>query len=99
MTQFSKYPSIERDIAFVLDEHVQARDIIKTIKVIGKGLVSDALIFDVYVGKGIPEGQKSIAVKVIFRSDNHTLTDKEVNDSLHQIKGELSRAYHAELRS
>jgi len=99
MAQFSKYPSIERDIAFVLDEHVQARDIIKTIKVIGKGLVSDALIFDVYIGKGIPEGQKSIAVKVIFRSDDHTLTDKEVNEALHQIKGELTRAYHAELRS
>ena len=99
MTPLSRFPSIERDLAFVIDGHIEAKDIVKTIKIIGQGLVSDALIFDVYAGKGIPEGQKSIAVKVICRSDDHTLTDREVSDTLNKIKAELTRAYKAELRS
>lgn len=99
MVPISKFPSIERDLAFVLDKGVKAHDILKTIKVVGKGLVNDAAIFDVYAGQGISEERKSIAVKVTFRSDDHTLTDKEVSDSLDKIKAELTKAYQAELRS
>ena len=98
MSPLSRFPSVQRDLAFVVSKDVMARDIIKTIKFVGKGLVSDAVIFDIYAGKGIEEGKQSVAISVSYRSDDHTLSDKEVSDMEDKIKFELTKAYHAELR-
>ncbi|MFA7032849.1 MAG: phenylalanine--tRNA ligase subunit beta, partial [Bacilli bacterium] len=99
MAPISRFPSIERDLAFIVNKDVLAKDIIRTIKMIGQGLVSKAQIFDVYEGQGIGENKKSIAVRVTYRSDNHTLSDKEVINVQDKIKFELTKAYQAELRS
>ena len=98
MTPISRFPSVSRDLAFVVNKEVVAKDLIKTIKVTGKGLVSDAQIFDVYEGEHIEEGKKSIAISVTYSSDDHTLSDKEITDMENRIKFELTKQFHAELR-
>ena len=94
----TKFPIVTRDLALVVDKDVLARDLIKTIKQVGKGIVKNADIFDVYEGVGIEENKKSVAIKISYGSDDHTLTEKEVNDVEERIKFELTKVYKAALR-
>lgn len=96
--QISKFPTIERDLAFVVCKEILARDIIKTIKKTGQGMIKDAQVFDVYTGKGIDENKKSMAVKIYYSSNDHTLVDKEVIELETKIKYELLKNFKAELR-
>ena len=99
MTQISKFPSVSRDLAFVLDKDIAAGDIIRAVKKVGGGLVTNCEVFDIYQGTGIADNKKSMAITVTYRKDEGTLTDKEVNDAEEKIKFELSRNYKAEIRS
>ena len=99
MSPISRFPSVSRDLAFVLDANVSAGDVIKTIKTVGRGLVNNCEVFDVYQGTGIAEGKKSMALSVTYRKDDGTLTDREISDIEDKIKFELSRSYKAEIRS
>ena len=76
-----------------------AGDVIKTIKTVGRGLVNNCEVFDVYQGTGIAEGKKSMAISVTYRKEDGTLTEKEVSDAEEKIKFELSRNFKAEIRS
>ena len=98
MEPISKFPTVSRDLALVVDKSVLASDLIKTIKVTGKGIVKDADIFDVYEGENILPNKKSVAISILFGNDERTLNDKEVTESLDQIKFALTKAYQAELR-
>ena len=98
MTPISKFPSVTRDLAFLVNKDVLAQDLIKTIKFVGKGLVKDVNIFDVYQGANIDANLKSIAISIVYRKDDATLTDKEVSDVEDRIKFELTKVYKAELR-
>ena len=99
MTQISKFPSVSRDLAFVLDKDIAAGDIIRAVKKVGGGLVTNCEVFDIYQGTGIADNKKSMAITVTYRKDDGTLTDKEVNDAEEKIKFELSRNFKAEIRS
>lgn len=99
MQQFSRFPSINRDFSLLLSKDIEVKDIIKTIKSTGKGIVSDAYVFDVYEGEKIEPDFKSVAISVIFTSNDHTLEDKEVNLVEDKIKYELNKTYKAVLRS
>ncbi|MCR4879813.1 MAG: phenylalanine--tRNA ligase subunit beta [Bacilli bacterium] len=98
METYSRFPSVNRDLALIVKKEVSAADLIKTIKVVGKGLVSDAQIFDVFEGALIGLNRKSLAISITFSSSDHTLQDKEINDVLDKIKFDLNRVYQAELR-
>ena len=97
MTPISKFPVVYRDLALLVDKNVSANDIIKCIKLSGKGLVKDAKIFDVYVGEGIASHLKSVAVNITFGKEE-TLTEKEITDQLDKIKYDLAKNLKAELR-
>ena len=94
----SKFPIVVRDIALLLDRKVLAKDLIKTIKQVGKGIVKNAEIFDVYEGQGVEPGKKSVAISISYGSDDHTLLEKEVGDVEERIKFELTKVYGAALR-
>lgn len=94
----SKFPTVNRDLALLVDKKVLAKDLIKTIKQVGKGIVKNAEIFDVYEGTGIDPFKKSIAISVCYGSDDHTLLEKEVGDVEEKIKFELTKVYGAVLR-
>ncbi len=99
MSPISRFPSVSRDLAFVVDKNVDARDLIKAIKFTGKSLVSEAQVFDVYEGEHVGEGKKSIAISVTYSSDDHTLSEKEIVEVENRIKFELTKQFRAELRS
>ena len=98
MTPINKFPSVTRDLAFLANKEVLAKDLIKTIKYVGKGLVEEANIFDVYEGSNIANNMKSIAISITYRKADGTLTDKEVMEVEERIKFELTKVYKAELR-
>ena len=98
MSPISRFPSVSRDLAFVVDKGIEARELIKSIKFTGKSLVSEAQVFDVYEGEHVGEGKKSIAISVTYSSDDHTLSDKEIIEVENKIKFELTKQFKAELR-
>lgn len=99
MVPISRYPSVSRDLAFILDKDIAAGDVIKYVKKSGGSLVVDCQVFDVYQGEHIAEGKKSMAITVTYLKDNATLTEKEVSDAEDKIKFELARSFKAEIRS
>ncbi len=98
MTPISKFPTVSRDLAFVIAKDIQVKDLIVLIKKVGKGLVKSAEVFDVYEGEHVGEGKKSIAISISYLSEDHTLTEKEVTDAEDAIKFELTKTFKAELR-
>jgi len=98
-TPIIKYPSVVRDLAFVVDESILASDIEKLIRSVGKSQVMDVTIFDVYQGDKIESGKKSMALKVVYQAQDHTLTDEEIQ-TLHQKTVEACRdQLNAQLRA
>lgn len=76
--QPSPFQAIERDFAFVVDAKLAAGEIVKAVKQADRALVDTVTVFDVYEGKGVPEGQKSVAVAVRIQPSSATLTDAEI---------------------
>lgn len=94
-----KYPSVMRDLALVLDEDILVGEIEKIINKHGKGLIEKIELFDVYTGDQIPEGKKSVAYSITYRSYEKTLTDKEINEVQEKLIEDLEESFDAELRS
>lgn len=96
--EISKFPEIRRDIAIVVNQAIPARDIQDTIKVIAGDWLKDVFIFDVYQGKGISPGLKSIALALIWQHATRTLVDDEVTALMEQVIAALKGKLGAELR-
>jgi len=94
-----KYPAMERDIAVVVDEDILIGDLEKAILKEGQGLIEKLELFDVYTGEQVPEGKKSVAFSITFRSPDRTLVDDEVNEIQDNIIKELEDKFGAKLRS
>ena len=78
LANLSPYQQVGRDFAFLLDSDVTAEKLVRAVRGAGKPLVTDISVFDVYAGKGIPEGQKSVALGVILQPTKATLTEPEI---------------------
>ncbi len=96
---FSRYPSVTRDIALVVDESRTSEELYTAISSYKNSLIADCSVFDVYTGEHMPPGKKSIAFRLKFQSDSRTLTDTEVNKIHDKILKYLHKAVGAELRS
>jgi len=83
-SQIPKYPCVERDIAVVVDENISAAKIKDIIRTFPSELIEDISVFDFYKGSSIPEGKKSLAFGIVYRSKEKTLTDEEVEE-LHAL--------------
>ncbi len=77
--EISKYPSIIKDMAFVMPKDTEAKEVLDVIKKSGGRLLTDINIFDVYEGENIGDKEKSIAYSLTFNDSTKTLTDEEVN--------------------
>ncbi|HBM75983.1 MAG TPA: phenylalanine--tRNA ligase subunit beta [Clostridiaceae bacterium] len=93
-----KYPSIERDMALLVDRNIMASEIEDIIREKGGNLIESIKLFDVYEGKQIPEGKKSIAYSIVYRSDSRTLKDDEVNKVHDSIIKSVESNLGAQLR-
>ncbi|MBN1190000.1 MAG: phenylalanine--tRNA ligase subunit beta [Dehalococcoidales bacterium] len=92
----ARFPSIVRDLALVVDSGTTHQSV-KTI-IEASPLVEQVEIFDVYSGEQLPEGKKSLAYRISYRSDSHTLTDEEVNHVQKEIVARLKNELEAILR-
>ena len=98
-TALPKYPAISRDLAMLVDEKVQAADIEKTIAKNAGKYFQRVDLFDVYTGKQIKAGKKSLAFTMQFQASNKTLTDEEADTAFQNIVEAVAREYDAELRA
>ena len=96
--EFSKFPSINKDIALVVDKKSVSKDIEKVIKSAGGSLLTNIEVFDVYTGVGVGIDKKSIAYSLTFLDMKKTLTDEEINGLMDKIIDTVSKKCGAELR-
>ncbi|MET0089570.1 MAG: phenylalanine--tRNA ligase subunit beta [Candidatus Thiodiazotropha sp.] len=94
----SKYPSIRRDLALVVDESVSYDRIRNLIREAAGKILTDILLFDVYTGKNIDSGRKSLALGLILQEKSHTLTDQEVEEVVAAVLQRLAHDTGAKLR-
>ncbi|GAA0380030.1 phenylalanine--tRNA ligase subunit beta [Brevundimonas terrae] len=83
---------LSRDFAFVLDEAKAVGDLVKAVSGADKALITDVRVFDVYRGKGVPEGQKSIAIEVEIQPREATLTDAEIEALMAKVVAAATKA-------
>jgi phenylalanyl-tRNA synthetase beta chain len=96
--EISKVPSVERDLAIVVNRDVLAGDIVDVIRETESKTLSDVKVFDIYTGEKVESHQKSVAVKLVFTSLD-TLTDDIVNTKVHKIIKALTAKFNAVLRN
>ena len=92
----TRFPSVTRDIALVVDEQVSYRRAEEIVQ--GFPLVTQTTLFDLYRGEQIPEGKKSFAIRIIYQSPSYTLTDEEVDQTQEQMLARLHQELGATLR-
>ncbi len=93
-----KFPSVQRDISMLVKDEVIVKDIENIIKNKGGKLLENIQLFDVYKGKQIQDGYKSVAYNISFRASDRTLTDEEVGAPMKKILKELEEKLGAQLR-
>jgi phenylalanyl-tRNA synthetase beta chain len=90
---------VSRDYAFLLDEAVTADKLIKAIKTADKALIREVTIFDIYTGKGVEAGKKSVALSVTLQPVDHTLTDAELEGLSSKVVAAVVKATGGALRA
>lgn len=97
-TSLPRYPGISRDLAMLVDENVSAAEIERTIAKNGGRFFAGVTLFDVYQGKQIAAGMKSMAFSIQFQSNDKTLTDAEADEGFQKILEAVQKEFDAELR-
>ncbi|WP_076459339.1 phenylalanine--tRNA ligase subunit beta [Limosilactobacillus caccae] len=97
-TPISKYPSITRDIALLVDSTVENATIVDAIEQKGGAFLKKVHLFDVYEGVHLPAGKKSLAYTLTYQDDNDTLTEEQVNKAFDKVTSFLKEQVNAEIR-
>lgn len=92
------YPGITRDISFVIKDNIKTEEILQAIKEKSTGLLRQARVVDVYKGKQIPPDSRSLTVSCLYRSDERTLTEEEVNPLHASVSLVLAERFGAKAR-
>jgi phenylalanyl-tRNA synthetase beta chain len=94
----SPYPPVDRDFAFVVDDDVAAEALLAAVRAADKVLIREVALFDVYTGPGLEDGKKSLALAVRMQSQDHTLSEAEIEGAAKKIVAAASKATGAVLR-
>src|SRR3989338_2333195 len=97
-THLPKYPSIYRDIAIVLDNNIKSDDVYRIIRETDNLILKEIILFDYYEGKQIPDGKKSLAYSLVYRTDERTLTEEDINPIHEKVIANLRDKLGAVLR-
>jgi len=95
-TPIYRFPAVSRDIALIVDEQTSYQQVESIIK--SFPLVTEVTLFDLYTGEQIPHGKKSFAIRIVYQSPDHTLTDEEVNQIQQDMLDKLQRELGTTLR-
>ena len=101
MKEFSplpRFPASTRDIAVIVDQSLPAEKIRAEIIASGGSLIEAVAVFDLFIGDPVPEGRKSLAFTISFRSADKTLEDDEVDQVRRRIIDRLEKSFNARLR-
>ena len=99
LLELSPFQPIDRDFAFVVDRAVKAADIVRAAQNVDKKLITNVIVFDVYEGKGIDAGKKSIAIAVTIQPREKTMTDAEIDALSGKIVAEVTKRTGGVLRA
>lgn len=94
-----KFPSVERDLAIVIDDNINVGSLVDVIKKTAGDIFEKVELFDIYKGAQIEKNCKSVALSIVLRSQDKTLTESEITDVMNKITEKLSSVYNAKLRS
>jgi phenylalanyl-tRNA synthetase beta chain len=97
-TSLPRYPAVDRDIAVVVDDSIKVGEISDEIKKVGTKLLERVDIFDVYRGKQLESGEKSIAFSLVFRSFEGSLKGAEVDKIQKIIANHIKKCFNADIR-
>jgi len=97
--ELSAFQPVSRDFAFIVDRSVKAGDIVRAAQGVDKKLITGVNVFDVYEGKGIDDGKKSIGIAVTIQPREKTLTDQEIEAVATKIVAEVTKKTGGTLRA
>ena len=97
--RLTKHPASSRDVAVVVPETVSKAELETVIRRCAGELLRDVRVFDIYTGKQVPDGCKSMAFNLTYQAADRTLTDGEVDASIKKVVEEVAEAYKGQLRS
>ncbi|MEW6766663.1 MAG: phenylalanine--tRNA ligase subunit beta [Pseudomonadota bacterium] len=98
LLELSAFQPVSRDFAFIVDRKVAAGEIVRTAQAVDKKLITNVTVFDVYEGKGIDGGKKSIAIAVTLQPREKTLTDQEIDAVAEKIVADVNKKTGGTLR-
>ncbi len=98
IAELSKYPSVRRDLALLVDKTVKYGRLEELAYQTERKLLKEVDLFDVYEGKGVPEGKRSYALSFILQDENGTLKDKIIDKTMNRLQQRFEREVGAELR-
>ena len=94
----ARFPAVTRDLALIVEDQIPAGDLLRTLWEANNGLVAEIKLFDLYRGKPIPPGKKSLAFRLKYQQEDRTLTDREVSELHQKMIDLLAKRYGAILR-
>jgi phenylalanyl-tRNA synthetase beta chain len=97
--ELSPFQPLSRDFAFIVDRSIKAGDIVRTAQAVDRKLITDVGVFDVYEGKGIESGKKSVAISVTMQPREKTMTDQEIDAVGAKIVAEVAKKTGGTLRA
>jgi phenylalanyl-tRNA synthetase beta chain len=97
-SELSRFPSVRRDLAFVVADSVPWAAISATVRAAVGPLLRDLVLFDRYVGAGVESGQKSLAMGLILQDNSRTLTDRDVEGVMAGVVAAIEREHGARIR-
>jgi len=96
---YSAFPATDRDIAFFAPTQFSVADIERSLQQVGGTLLESVQLFDQYCGENVPEGQRSLAFRLIYRASDRTLTEEDVEPVHQKVREVLQEKFQASLRS
>jgi phenylalanyl-tRNA synthetase beta chain len=96
--EISAFQPVSRDFAFIVDRAVKAGDLVRAAQSVDKKLITSVSVFDLYEGKGIDPGKKSLAIAVTMQPREKTMTDEEIDAVATKIVAEVTKKTGGMLR-
>jgi len=96
--RLSVFQPVERDFAFIVDSELPAESLLRAARAVDRKLVTEIRLFDVYLGTGLPEGKKSLAISVTLQPQEATLTDSEIETFSKRLVAQVEKATGGTLR-
>ncbi|MGA7932594.1 MAG: phenylalanine--tRNA ligase subunit beta [Kovacikia sp.] len=96
---YSTYPPSDRDIAFFVSTQTSVAELERAIRKAGGNLLESIELFDQYRGENVPEGQRSLAFRLVYRASDRTLTDEDIEPVHQKVREALAEKFRVELRS